>query len=336
MPAPRPFRSAPLPAALVLALTGCSLSDGSPEPSPSPSAEGAAEAPAGFAEPEDPYAGMDAGLSERLHLPLYDFQLDQYERSVVGRAELTLTVECLVDLGYEAELNPGAGEDPLMMRAFGPHHEYRRYGNARVDIAEEYGFGLPDEPRGGPGDEPYTVGGGPELAEQARTAAFGLDPQAGPAPDFTTPSGEPVPEGGCMTRARRQIDPGSALPFDTDGEGYALDVPESNVLAESLLGESFTAAKDDPAVAAAAAVWEDCMAGAVDGYPGTASSSEGAAPEAAVPGAECRDTSGYLDAFAEAERAVAAGIVAEHEEALTERHERLRENLAVSREVLGW
>ncbi|WP_150243354.1 hypothetical protein [Nocardiopsis quinghaiensis] len=326
------FPSALASGALVLALTGCSLFGDASEPGPSPSpspeeASPAGGAAAGFVRPEDPYAGVDAELSERLHLPVYDYRLDVYEEYVVNRAVSTLIVECLVDLGYEASVNSDTRMDLLRMRAFGPQREYRRYGNTRIDIAEEHGFGLPAEDRGDPA---YRIGGDADLRAQAETAVSGGEEGA------ETPSGEPVPEGGCMTRARRQIDPDSSMPFETTENGAPADVPTSHGLADDLLMESFFAAMEDPGVIAATAAWEECMAGRVDGYHGTPMSGEGAAGETAVPSVECKGSSGYLDAFVGAERDILDGLVAEHEEALTERRDRLRENLETSLEILGW
>ncbi|PDP89106.1 hypothetical protein CQJ94_05060 [Glycomyces fuscus] len=299
------------------------------EPDGSPSAAGgtgAGEAPSGFAPPEEPYAAVDAELSERLHLPVYDYRLDEYEAYVVARAADTLTVECLVDLGYEASVNAELEMGTLTMRAFGPHHEYRRYGNMRLDVAEEYGYGLPDEVA----PDPYRLGGGEDLRAEARGAVT-----AG-GEDFASPSGEPVPEGGCLGWARRQIDPDSALPYEVGEDGGALDVPESHVLVEELLGESYSAAMGDPAVVGAAAAWDTCMSGVVEGFHGTPGSGEGADADTALPALECRDSSGYTDAFVAAERALLEDLITEHEEALTARRDRLRENLETALDVLGW
>ncbi|MFD6949500.1 hypothetical protein A6A08_05190 [Nocardiopsis sp. TSRI0078] len=297
------------------------------EAAPAGEASPAEEAASGFVRPEEPYAGMDAELSERLHLPVYDHRLDEYEGYVVSRAVDTLVVECLADLGYEASVNADTRMDPLTMRGFGPQREYRRYGSTRIDIAEEHAFGLP----GGDGGDPaYRIGGDADLRAGAEAAV------SGQVEDVRTPSGEPLPEGGCLTWARRQIEPGSPMPFETGEDGTPADVPSSHMLVEDLLGESFLAAMEDPRVTAAAAAWQECMAERVDGYHGTPTSGEGAAPEAAVPSVECKDSSGYLDAFVGAERDVLDGLVAEHEEALTARHDRLRKNLGASLEILGW
>ncbi|NKZ01656.1 hypothetical protein [Nocardiopsis alborubida] len=324
-----------LSGALVLAMAGCADGASGAEPSPSSSppsspegGEGnsGSEETAAFVRPEDPYAGMDAGLSERLHLPVYDYRLDEYEGYVVRRAEDTLTVECLVDLGYEAEVNSAMEMDPLTMRAFGPHNEYRRYGNTRADIAEEHGFSLPLDDVA----DPYLLGGDADLREQARSAVLST------GEGLSTPSGDTVPEGGCVGRARQRIDPDGAPAHGTDGNGDGPDTPDSHLLVEELLGESYLVAVEGPAVAEATVAWEACMAGAVDGFHGTPLSGEGSDPEAAVPALECADSSGYLDAFVAAERAALEGLVAEHEEALTARRDQLRENLETSLDILGW
>ncbi|WP_150250406.1 hypothetical protein [Nocardiopsis deserti] len=320
-----------LSGALALVLTGCAdgASDAESSPSASPGGgegDGGSEEAAAFVRPEDPYAGVDAELSERLHLPVYDYQLDEYEGYVVRRAEDTLTVECLVDLGYEAEVNSALEMDPLTMRAFGPHHEYRRYGNTRADIAEEHGFALPLDH----GDDPYLLGGDADLREQARSAVLSI------GEGLVTPSGDAVPEGGCTGRARQRIDPDGAPAHQTDEDGNSPDTPGSHLLVEDLLGESYSIAMEDPAVIEAAVAWEACMAAAVEGFHGTPLSGEASDPEAAVPALECRDSSGYVDAFVAAERAALEGLIAEHEEALTARRDQLRENLETSLDVLGW
>lgn len=334
----RPFTAsvpAVLAGVLALALTGCTddapdpASSPSPSPSPSPGGgeeAGGSEEAAAFVRPEDPYAGVDAELSERLHLPVYDYQLDEYEGYVVRRAEDALVVECLVDLGYEASVNSDLEMDPLTMRAFGPHHEYRRYGNMRADIAEEHGFALPLDDLG----DPYRLGGDADMRDQAQSAVLSM------GEGLSTPSGDTVPEGGCLGRARQQIDPDGAPAHETDENGNSPDTPGSHLLVENLLGESYSIALEDPAVVEATAAWEACMAGAVDGFHGTPLSGEGSDSGAAVPSLECKDSSGYLDAFVSAERAVLEGLVAEHEDALDARRDQLRENLETSLDVLGW
>ena len=138
------------PVLLVFALAGCSSSAEGPDPDSSEEVSPTEGASSDFVRPEDPYAGADTTLSERPHLPVHDHRLDLYERYVVDRAVDTLVVECLVDLGHEASVAPETRMDPLAMSAFGPQREYRRYGNVRVDIAEEHGFGPPEDEGGIP------------------------------------------------------------------------------------------------------------------------------------------------------------------------------------------
>lgn len=282
-------------------------------------------ASSGFVRPEDPYAGADTTSSERPHLPVYDHRLDLYERYVVDRAVDTLVVECLVDLGHEASVAPETRMDPLAMSAFGPQRECRRYGNVRVDIAEEHGFGLPEDE----GGDPYLLGEDADLRALAEAAL------RNGGPDIDTPSGDPVPEGGCLSWARKRIDPNFS-PRSGPEDGTVNDVPGSHVLVEDLLDESFAAAMEDSRVVAATVAWEECMAGQVDGYPGSPTSGEGSSSRAAVPHVECKDSSGYLDTVVDVERDFLKGAMAEHEEVLTERRDELRKQVEVSLEVLGW
>ncbi|MFL1434905.1 hypothetical protein [Nocardiopsis protaetiae] len=312
---------------LTLALTSCAngTDDGSAaEPAAGPAAANAANT--GFTEPEDPYAVTDPELSERLHLPLYDYMLDEYEQWTVRRAQDALAVECLTGLGYDVSAAPYGTADVLLAH-FGPRHEYRRYGVARVDLAEEYGFEVPEEE---PGD-PYLYGEG--VDEEAVFAAL----HGFPAVD-STPSGEPVPEGGCNHQANLRLNPDSPPPDEegmwvTPEGGAEPDLPGVHPLALNLTIDSYSAGEQDPEVVAAAGAWKECMDLAADAA-GPVGASE--ATGDAVRTARCLDSSGFLDAFVAAETRAQEPMIEEHREALEERRDRLAEELAAAREALGW
>ena len=324
-------------AALLLALTACTFAeDEADDPVADDPVPEAADA-ATDAEPEpdpqeeaDPYEHMDAELSERLHLPLYDYQLDAYEMYVVGLAEQVLAVDCMTGLGYEARINAESAFDRDRMRFFGPHGEYRRYRMVRVDVAESHGMEVPEEPR----------------VEALRFDEADADPWAAymdGGDHIETPSGEGVPDGGCLAQARRDIDPD--LPTHSGEDPLALEsreVPGYNELAENLLGESFTAALDDPSVVAAEAAWQVCMA--ENGYPGERLWGIGDTGSAIAPNdtdgvaasAECLDSSGYIDAAASVETSLQETMIAEHESALTDRREQVERDLETAQEILDW
>lgn len=287
----------------------------------------------GFTEPEDLYALTDPELTERLHLPLYDYLLDEYEQWTIGRARDVLIVECLVGLGFEAEVNPSTNGIEETLTHFGPFHEYRLYGVASVDLAEEYGFGVPLEE--GTGD-PLIIADG--FDEEAAYAA--VDGFSHTGDDIRTPSGDPVPEGGCMHQANLRISPDSPAPgedgFWIAGEnGLMPDTPGLHHLAEDLIGTSYFTAQEDTGVAAAAEAWKDCAD--LSGYtvdPGGAS--EILDDGGAVLSARCLDSSGYLDAFVDAQTRAQEPLVEEHRAGLEERREQLDAELAAARAVLGW
>lgn len=313
---------------LSLALTACSPgADDATAAEPAPEDAPASAGTAGFTEPEDPYAVTDPELGERLHLPLYDYVLDEHEQWTVRRAQDLLAVECLVGLGYDVAVDPDTPTSEGTLTHFGPYHEYRRYGVARVDLAGEHGFAVPEDDFG----DPYVLGEG--VDEEAVYSALRGDP-----PVDSTSSGEPVPEGGCSHQANLRLNPESPGPggggmWATQENGLMPDTPGTHHLAEDLAGTAYSTALGDPAAAAAAEAWKECA-----GLAGYSVDPAGASEvtDDAVLSAECLDSSGYLDAAVAAETRAQEPLVEEHRDALEERRDRLAEELAAAREVLGW
>lgn len=344
-----PLLSSPLPGArpavcvaaltLLLSASLSACTTVAEEPAAETAAEPAAEQSsaqvrnAGLEEPEDPYAVTDPELSERLHLPLYDYVLDEYERWTVRQAHDALVVECLNELGFEASANTGTRANEVQLTHFGPHHEYRRYGIARADLAGEHGF---EVALGDDSGDPYVIAEGFD-EEAAHTAVTGFSHTG---EEIETPSGDPVPEGGCTHQANLELSPDSPPPGENGSwsadEGELLpDTPGLHHLVEDLLGVSFFTGMEDPAVRAAAEAWRECAG--VSGYsvgPGGASEVMGNGD--AVLSAECLDSSGYLDAFVAAETRAQEAMAEEHGDVLAERRDQLQEELAAARAVLGW
>ncbi|GAA1109017.1 hypothetical protein [Nocardiopsis metallicus] len=321
-------------AALAIALTACTAQ--AEEPAADPDTEqGSAEVEAaGFEEPGDPYAPTDPELTERLHLPLYDYNLDEYEQWTIRRAQDVLTVDCLDELGFEASVSWETDSLEELLTHFGPHHSYRRYGVASTDLAEEYGFGIPE---GDDTGNPWTVADASQ-EEAAADAYTGFSHTGG---EIETPSGDPAPEGGCKHQANLGINPDSPPPGEdgywsaTEGEPMP-DTPGLHSRVDDLLGESYSAGMEDPAVEAANEAWKECAG--LSGYtvgPGGASEVMGEGGDAVL-SAECADTSGYLDAFVAAETRAQEAMVEEHRAELEERREQLDAELAAARTVLGW
>ena len=320
--------------ALALALTACSAPTEEPDTDPAPE-QGSAEAEnTGFEEPGDPYATTDPELTERLHLPLYDYDLDEYEQWTVRRAQDVLTVECLDELGFGASVEWETASLEARLTHFGPDHSYRRYGVSSSALAEEYGFGVPlDDDTG----NPWTVADGSQ--EEAAADAYTGFSHTGSETD--TPSGEPVPEGGCGHQANLGLNPDSPPPgedgyWTVEEDGLMPDTPGLHHLVEDLLGESYLVGLEDAAVVAANEAWKECAG--LSGYtvdPGGASEVMGEHGDAVL-SAECADTSGYLDAFVAAETLAQEDMVEEHRAELEERREQLDAELAAARAVLGW
>jgi hypothetical protein len=159
--------------------------------------------------------------------------------------------------------------------------------------------------------------------------------------EIETPSGAPVPEGGCKHQANLGINPDSPPPGEdgywSAGEGELMpDTPGLHSRVDDLLGESYSAGMEDPAVEAANEAWKECAG--LSGYtvdPGGASEVMGDGGDAVL-SAECLDSSGYLDAFVAAETRVQEDMVEEHRAELEERKEQLDAELAAARAVLGW
>ncbi|WP_017587006.1 hypothetical protein [Nocardiopsis ganjiahuensis] len=303
------------------------------DPAADPAPEQGPVETASLEEPEDIYAFTDPELTERLHLPLYDYILDEYEYWTVGRAQNALVVECLGELGFEAEASPSTVGIEAELTHHGPFHDYRLYGMASVDLAEEYGFETPSEE--GPWPQ-WTVADGVD-AQMAQAAADGYDFRGG---DIETPSGDPVPEGGCNHQANLGISPDSPAPEEggmwiAGEDGLIPDTPGRHHLADLLAETAHSTAREDTEVAAAAEAWKECV-----GLSETTVDPEGAPEvlddEDAVLSAECLDSTGYPDAFVDAQTRAQEPLIEEHGDDLAERKEQLDAELAAARAVLDW
>lgn len=278
-------------------------------------------------------AGEDPELTERLHLPIYDYRTDMAQMGLIQQATDIHVEECMRELGYDYTSSGPSGEHEEEDTAFfGPNGEYRRYGNVSAESAEKYGFGVPDHLDGGEAGEgveepetaPWTINHSGQTEQDALDSLFG--DRAG----ILTPSGQPVPEFGCVGWAQQQVDPNTV--FVTKEEAQSGVAGEQSGIAETaewIKRTSFEEMLDTSEVIDVIDAWGRCMAEA--GYPGEdfwlVGSSESLVAvddtEAALVSVACKEETGAIDLMVETEREIQVRLISQNESELLERYEQL-------------
>lgn len=273
--------------------------------------------------------GEDRDLTERLHLPIYDYRTNEAQLRTITQAAGAHVESCMRGLGYDYTHVPETNEHLETDTAFfGPHGEYRRYGLVSLDSAEEYGFGAPEHLDGAEEgtDPPWRIDHGGQTEQDAMDALFGG------REDVHTPSGEPVPVHGCFGWAHARVDPHMEIVTKEQAqEGIAGEQPGIAGTAEWIKAVSFDRALDDAEVIDAMGEWVVCMDGA--GYPGEdfwlVGSSESAVAVddtvAAITAVECKEEVGLIDLMVRVETEVQVELITRHETELLERHAQLEE-----------
>jgi hypothetical protein len=274
--------------------------------------------------------GEDRALTDRLHLPIYDYRTDNAQLAIIEQATNIHVETCMRDLGFDyTNAEPGEDHREVDTAFFGPNGEYRRYGNVRMTIAEEYGFGVPEHLGQGQEEEassPWIIN------HSGQTEQDAIDALRGDRENIFTPSGTPVPEYGCVGWAQQQVDPNTV--FVTKEEAQAGQAGQQSGIAETaewIKRISFEQMLDDSPVIDAMDEWSACME--QNGYPGEdmwlvgSSDSRVAADDttAAVTSVECKEETGLIDLMVETETDIQVRLIAENEPELLERYAQLEE-----------
>ncbi|WP_406738641.1 hypothetical protein OG365_25330 [Streptomyces sp. NBC_00853] len=163
--------------------------------------------------------------SKTLKLPLDDYLLTTVDAGTLARGRDSLMQRCITGLG--------APYTPKALGSTDIETNERRYGLADAELAKQHGYHVPDVKR---------------PAEDYPSAIMPL--VTGEVPTY---NGAPVPEGGCIGEARREL-------HEAEMQD-ALDLPQK------LNMESYKKSQKAPAVMKATAEWSNCMKESGHAYP---------------------------------------------------------------------
>lgn len=221
--------SAALAAGLVLGLTACSSTPGTP--AATGGGGSVAAAPSSTPGPTGaPQAVANPGLTQGLALPLEAYMETYPEQAAIARAQVKLQVACMAKFGFT--YMPPPIEAPL---SNDDANMSRRYGISDPDQAAQFGYHLAN----------YTQTRAPQ-AQLSNAEMAVLEGYSGsvvhPTPAPSTYNGVQVPKGGCVGSINTKL-------------GARLDTsPPARLAYDSL---SMSQAK--PAVQAALHAWSGCM-----------------------------------------------------------------------------
>lgn len=245
-------------------------------------------------DPEPPIEVVVVDDLRSLGLPLDRYRHAGREQELEARAHLILLERCTSRFGFGFQI---PDELPEVIALQG--HE-RTWGIADVDTAHRYGYS-------GPVDQPPSYGDYFPQSDTFTSIAFGDGPREH--------DGIPVPEGGCVGEAHRELASG-AKPLDELDLGQQLSI-EAHQLAER-----------DSRVQAAYRKWSGCMAGKGYDYddPWQANDDprfegEGAGEEeiaVAVADVECKTRVALIDLRVAVERAYQERLISANADPLRE------------------
>ena len=219
-------------AAAVIAMTaGCSASGGTSSDGGNNGRDsGAVAAKDAAAAPLMPPAVPTTGLTRGMSLPLEAYEETLPEYNEILKARFAIESACM--RGYGFSFKPAADTDTI---SYDASNMGRRYGLSDPAAAAQYGYSVPNFAHPAPSD--------PALTRQEYVVLTGgLAPGGAPSPTPGSYNGKPVPAGGCVGEADRQL---------TD--------PANDMLVNTLDQQSLDDSQALPAVKAAISQWSDCM-----------------------------------------------------------------------------
>ncbi|MFF4419674.1 hypothetical protein ACFY04_02570 [Streptomyces sp. NPDC001549] len=198
---------------------------------------------AGSGETPSPTGARRLADSKALKLPLDDYLLTTIDAGALARGRDSLMQRCLTGLG--APYTPKAqGNTDIETNE-------RRYGLADAELAKQHGYHVPDLDKRA---EDY-----PSSVMQLVTG------------EVTTYNGTPVPQGGCIGEAQREL--------------HEVELQDALNLPHKLNMESYTKSQKAPAVVKATEEWSNCMKESGHTYPDPLAAINDKEFSAATPGA---------------------------------------------------
>lgn len=163
--------------------------------------------------------------SKALKLPLDDYLLTTVDAGALARGRDSLMQRCLTGLG--------APYTPKALGSTDIETNERRYGLADAELAKQHGYHVPD------------------MKKTAEDYPSSIMPLV--RGEVTTHNGAPVPEGGCVGQARREL--------------HEAELQDALNLPHKLNMESYTKSQKAPAVVKATGEWSNCMKESGHAYP---------------------------------------------------------------------
>ncbi|MFC1416623.1 hypothetical protein [Streptacidiphilus cavernicola] len=251
-----------------------------------------------------PTGAPTAGLTKGMVLPLEAYMENRQQMLVIDNGRLAVEAKCLARYGFSISTrvtNPGN-----LAPGFDEANMERRYGVSDLDEAMTYGYHLAYTPT--PVDSASNTPDSPSR----HALVFGATVDAaGVTTPLTTYDGKPVPQGGCLGEATRQIGDG---PLQADLP-HQLDLQSMNL------------STAEPQVQAVIARWSRCMRSA--GYRAVSPEQTGslypvskdgltstAEIKAAVADVRCKQSTGLVATWFAAETAVQRQLIDRNQSAL--------------------
>ncbi|MCX4801893.1 hypothetical protein OG594_09575 [Streptomyces sp. NBC_01214] len=163
--------------------------------------------------------------SKALKLPLDEYLLTTVDAGALARGRDSLMQRCLSKLG--------APYTPKALGSTDIETNERRYGLADAELAKQHGYHVPD------------------MKKPAEDYPSSIMPLV--RGEVTTHNGAPVPEGGCIGEARREL--------------HEVELQDALNLPHKLNMESYKKSQKAPAVVKATEEWSNCMKESGHAYP---------------------------------------------------------------------
>ncbi|MFG2235174.1 hypothetical protein ACGFNX_35155 [Streptomyces sp. NPDC048723] len=239
---------------------------------------------AGPGETPGPTAAHRLADSKALKLPLDDYLLTTIDAGALARGRDSLMQRCLTELG--------APYTPKAVGSTDIETNERRYGLADAELAKEHGYHVPD------------------MDKRAEDYPASVMPLV--RGEVTTYNGVPVPQGGCIGEAQREL--------------HEVELQDALNLPHKLNMESYTKSQKAPAVVKATEEWSNCMKESGHTYPDPLAAINDKEFSAATPGTHekevaladvlCKQKVNLIGVWSDAESEYQRFLIESHSSAL--------------------
>jgi hypothetical protein len=303
-----------------LAAASAAACSASPPPSMSSS-----DATNGFTTPDTSSAGSTAtpDTADGHGLPVQKYLITDSEAVKFQDAQDVLITQCMKGFGFtfipqRPAPSTGVDSDAANMS--------RRYGVSNLATIDAYGYHARAAPAPPPPIDELT-----SLSVAEYEVLWGHSEKSDSDTVTRTPSGVPIPSGGCMVE--------SAQTFDR-----LAPTPKQARLPGQINSDSFTRSQSDPRVVTVIAAWSKCMAGS--GYAVTSPLAvmapfTGPLPASAAEIAEakadlaCKDRTRLIETWDTVETQLENQMIAQNKQSLTTVAQDLQAGLKVAAQVLA-